>query len=68
MTKPIAESFTELFAGWLFADRRTVSDGLRAGDPTKYHRAYHRIFAWARWSIDQVGLAVFDLVVKLTEK
>lgn len=68
MTKPTAESFTELFAGWLFAGRRTVSDGLRAVDPTKHHSAYHRIFASARWSIDQVGLALFDLVVKLTEQ
>lgn len=47
MTKPTAESFKELFAGWLFAGRRTVSDGLRAGDPTKHHSAYHRIFASA---------------------
>jgi len=39
MTKPTAGSFKEFFAGWLFAGRRSVSDGLRAGDPTKHPSA-----------------------------
>lgn len=68
MTEPTAESFRQLVAGWIFAPRRNITGALRATDPTKHHSAYHRIFASARWSIDQVGLAIFDLVVKLTDQ
>lgn len=68
MTEPTAESFRQLVTGWLFAPRRTIMGGLRATDPTKHHSAYHRIFASARWSIDRVGLAIFELVVKLTKQ
>jgi len=68
MTEPTGESFRQLVAGWIFAPRRNISGALRATDPTKHHSAYHRIFANARWSIDQVGLAIFDLVVKLTDQ
>lgn len=62
MTEPTAESFRQLVAGWIFAPRRNIIGALRATDPTKHHSAYHRIFASARWFIDQVGLAMFDLV------
>lgn len=65
MTEPTAESFRQLVGGWLFAPRRTILGGLRAGDPTKHHSAYHRIFASARWTIDQVGLALFDLTTQI---
>lgn len=65
MTEPTADSLRQLMAGWLFAPRRTIMGGLRATDPTKHHSAYHRIFASARWSIDQVGLTLFDLAAKL---
>ena len=66
MTEPTAESFRQLFAGWIFAPRRNIVGALRATAPTKHHSAYHRVFASARWSIDKVGLAIFDLIVKLT--
>lgn len=65
MTEPTAESLRQLMAGWLFAPRRTISGALRAIDPTKHHSAYHRIFASASWSIDRVGLNLFDLAVRL---
>ncbi len=68
MTKPTGESFRQLIAGWIFAPRRAIPGALRAANPTKHHSAYHRIFASARWSTDQVGLAVFDLVVRLTNQ
>ncbi|QDV23650.1 IS701 family transposase [Aureliella helgolandensis] len=68
MTEPTAQSFKQFVAGWIFAPRRNITGALRAIDPTKHHSAYHRIFAGARWSIDQVGLAMFDLVVKLTDQ
>ena len=68
MTKPTGESLKQLVAGWIFAPRRNIFGALRATEPTKHHSAYHRIFANARWSIDQVGLAIFDLIVKLTNQ
>lgn len=30
---------------------------------TKHHSAYHRVFAPAQWSLDELGLAVFDLIL-----
>jgi hypothetical protein len=68
MTEPTAQSFRQLVTGWIFAPQRNIFGALRATDPTKHHSAYHRIFASARWSIDRVGLAIFDLVVKLTDQ
>lgn len=67
MTEPTGDSFKQLVAGWIFAPRRNISGTLRAIEPSKHHSAYHRIFASARWSIDRVGLAVFDLIAKLTK-
>ncbi len=68
MTDPTSVSFRELVAGWLFAPRRTITEALRVSEPTKHHSAYHRVFASARWSIDRVGLGLFDLVCKLTDQ
>lgn len=68
MSEPTAESFRQLITGWIFAPRRTILGGLRAIEPTKHHSAYHRVFANAQWSIDKVGLAMFDLIVKLTDQ
>lgn len=68
MTEPTAQSFKEIVAGWIFAPQRTILGALRATETTKHHSAYHRIFASARWSIDRVGLAVFDLVATLTRQ
>lgn len=65
MTEPTAASFRHLVAGWIFAPRRTILGGLRAGDPSKHHSAYHRIFASARWGIDAVGLSLFDLAANV---
>jgi hypothetical protein len=31
----------------------------------KHHSAYHRLFAAARWSLDELGLAVFGLMLPL---
>jgi SRSO17 transposase len=36
-----------------------------AGD--KHHAAFHRVFAAARWSLDEVGLVVFRLITPLLE-
>lgn len=64
MTNPTFESMTTLVTGWIFASRRTVTRMLlAAGDAAdKHYSSYHRVFSTARWSLDAVGLAVFDLV------
>jgi hypothetical protein len=33
----------------------------------KHHSAYHRLFAAARWSLDELGLAVFALMLPLLD-
>lgn len=62
MTEPSAATFRLLIAGWLLAPRRTILEMRRACGSERHHAAFHRLFASARWSIDQAGLAVFDLI------
>ena len=64
MTTPTFDSFLTVAAGWVLASRRTVTRMiLAAGDAAdKHYSAYHRVFSAARWSLDRVGLAVFDLI------
>jgi hypothetical protein len=70
MPAPTFASFVTILTGWVFARRRTVTGMLvacgavrRAGrHGVKHHSAYHRVFAAARWSLDALGLAVFDLI------
>jgi hypothetical protein len=64
MTAPTFDSLVTVLAGWLFASRRTVTRIiLAAGDAAgKHYSSYHRLFSTARWSLDRVGLAVFDLI------
>jgi len=69
MTQPTFASFATLLTGWVFAGRRTVTGMIVAAgavkdgtgrDGVKHHSAYHRVFAAARWSLDELGLAIFD--------
>ncbi len=64
MTAPTYASFVIILTGWVFARRRTVTGMILAADAvgTKHHSAFHRVFATARWSLDEIGLAVFDLI------
>lgn len=64
MTMPTFDSLTTLVTGWVFARRRTVTRMIvAAGDSAgKHYSSYHRVFSAARWSLDAVGLAVFDLL------
>jgi hypothetical protein len=64
MTAPTFDSLTTLLTGWVFAGRRTVTRMiLAAGDAAdKHFSSYHRVFSAARWSLDALGLAVFDLI------
>ena len=69
MTCPTFDSFLTVLTGWVFARRRTVTGMILAADAVgdgpghKHHSAYHRLFAAARWSLDELGLAVFELLM-----
>src|SRR3954469_4666836 len=68
MTAPSFESFLTVLAGWAFARRCTVTGMIVAAGAAvghKHHSAYHRLFAAARWSLDELGLAVLGLVLPL---
>ena len=71
MTCPTSDSFVTALAGWAFARRRTVTGMILAagavGTGHKHHSACHRVFAAARWSLDELGLAVFGLILPLLE-
>jgi hypothetical protein len=69
MTVPTFTSFVTVLAGWVFARRRTVTGMILAADAvgTKHRSAYHRVFASARWSLDELGLAVFGLILPWLE-
>jgi DDE superfamily endonuclease len=64
MTAPTFDSFTTVLAGWIFAGRRTVTRMILAAGSAadKHYSSYHRLFSAARWSLDGVGLALFDVV------
>jgi SRSO17 transposase len=64
MTAPSFQSFLLIACGWVFARRRTVTAMIQAAGAvsTKHHSAFHRFFATASWSLDELGLAVFGLI------
>ncbi len=64
-----SQSFLIVLAGWVFARRRTVTGMIQAAGAvgTKHHSAFHRVFAAARWSLDELGLAVLALVLRLLD-
>jgi len=68
MTAPTAHNFLILIAGWLFAHKRTVTGMIQAAGAVgkKHHSAFHRFFASARWSLDEVGLTLLKLVLALS--
>jgi hypothetical protein len=65
MTTPTFDSFLTVLMGWVFARRHTVTGMILAADAVgmKHHSAYHRLFAAARWSLDELGLAIFRLLI-----
>jgi DDE superfamily endonuclease len=64
MTTPTFQNFVRLTTGWVLAGRRTVTEMIVAADVVgvKHHSTFHRVFARAAWSLDTVGLIVFDLL------
>jgi hypothetical protein len=70
MGTPSFERFLTLLAGWIFAPRRTVSDMLVAAGVAgiRHHAGYYRLFSAARWSLDQLGLIVFRILLPLLDE
>lgn len=64
MTAPSFATLTTILTGWVFASRHTVTRMILAAGATaeKHFSSYHRLFSAARWSLDALGLAVFDLI------
>lgn len=64
MTAPSFTTFVTLLSGWVFARRRTVTGMILAAraEDGKHHSAFHRFFAAAQWSLDELGLTVFGLI------
>ena len=65
MTRPTFESFVTIVTGWIFAPRRIVTRMILAASESyvNHDSSYHRVFSFARWSLDRVGLVVFELIV-----
>lgn len=62
MTRPTANTFRALVTGWLLTPRRTVIGMVRGSGTGRHHSAFHHLLARAKWSIDQAGLALFNLI------
>lgn len=64
MTAPTFQNFLIIMTGWLFASRRTITGMIVAADAVdaKHHSAFHRVFARAPWSLDDMGLALFRMI------
>ena len=63
-TVPTFNSLLTVLTGWVFARRRVITRMIEAADAVdiKHHSAFHRVFSTARWSLDELGLAVFGLI------
>jgi hypothetical protein len=64
MSTPAFNRFVVVLTGWIFAPRRTITGTLIAAAVAgkQHHAAFHRLFSAARWSLDQLGLIVFELL------
>ncbi len=67
MTVPTLSNFKTIMNGWLLASRHRLTDTLIASGVAgiRHHAAFHRVFSSARWSLDELGLAVFSLICKV---
>ncbi len=64
MTAPTFASLTTVLTGWVFASRHTVTRMIVAAGniADKHFSSYHRLFSVAQWSLDSLGLALFELI------
>ena len=70
MSRPSFQTFLVLAVGWLFAHKRTVTGIIQAAGAvdTKHHSAFHRFFACARWSLDEMGLTLLRLLMRRIDR
>lgn len=70
MMRPTLKNFITIAHGWLLANRHRLTDALVASGiaGVRHHAAFHRVFATAQWSLDELGLAVFALILTLLDK
>lgn len=61
-------NFQVMMAGWVHAlGTRRISDVLRAAGAlaSKHYVTYYRFFSAARWSLDELGLTLMGVVIRL---
>ena len=66
-TVPSFESFRLLVTGWVHAlGKHRISDVLRAAGSLvrKHYSSYYRLLSEGRWSLDELGLTLFGLILK----
>ena len=67
-TEPGFDNALVVFAGWVLTNgKHAVTQALVATDVARrrHHEAFHRFFSRGTWRPDDVGLLLFDKVVKL---
>lgn len=65
---PSYDNLVVLVAGWVHAlGKRHISGVVRSAGAlaTKHFSAYYRFFSAGRWSLDELGLALFAVVLRL---
>lgn len=65
---PSYDNFLVLMAGWVHAlGKRRISGVIRSAGAlaTKHFSAYYRFFSAGRWSLDELGLALFAVILQL---
>ena len=66
-TEPSFQSLLLILPGWVLAPRRTLTGILLAARAVgrKHHSAFYRLFSQASWSLDEVGLIIAGMILKL---
>jgi hypothetical protein len=67
-TAPSFASFRVLVSGWVFAiGRHCISDIVRAAgaEAKKHFTSYYRFLSAGRWCLDELGLVLLDVVLRL---
>jgi hypothetical protein len=67
-TAPSFANFVVLVAGFAHAlGGHRITDAIRAAGPaaSKHYTTYYRFFSHARWSLDELGFALIELIVEL---
>ena len=70
-TEPTHRRFVTLLTGWILCvGKHTVTGVIRAAGVVgkRHHSGYHRFFSQAKWTTDQVGLALFRLLLSVVPK